>query len=125
MADLLKQLLKKYPPDIRELVQEMRMVLLKDIPKEKVYLGWSTIYYSFTDRTKDLVIAIGLMPNRLNLYFRRGTDLNDPNELLEGTGKNMRHVKIFESKQIRSRAVNALIKQAIALAKSDQKQKSS
>jgi hypothetical protein len=117
MSNDLSTLLKKYPPDIRELVQEMRAVLLKTFPHEKVYLGWSTIYYSFTDRTKDLVIAIGPMPDRLNLYFRRGTDLADPDELLEGTGKNMRHVKVYESKQIRSRALKALIKQAIVLAK--------
>jgi hypothetical protein len=125
MSNDLTTLLKKYPPDIRELVQEMRGMLIKSIPNEKVYLGWSTIYYTFTGSTKDLVIAIGPMPDRLNLYFKRGIDLNDPDELLEGTGKSMRHVKVYESKQIRSRAVNALIKQAVALAKSDQKQKSS
>ena len=116
MSNDLTTLLKKYPPGIRELVQEMRAVLLKNIPKEKVYLGWGTIYYTFTGSTKDLVIAIGPMPDRLNLYFRRGTDLADSDELLEGTGKNMRHVKVYESKQIRSRAVKALIKQAVALA---------
>jgi hypothetical protein len=87
-------------------------------------LGWSTIYYTFTGSTKDLVVAIGPMPNRLNLYFKRGIDLADSAELLEGTGKSMRHVKVYESKQIRSRALKALIKQAVALAKADQKQKS-
>jgi hypothetical protein len=117
MVDPLKQLLKKYPPDTRRLVQEMRRVLLKTLPNEKVYLGWSTIYFTLTGRTKDLIIAIGPMPDRLNLYFARGVDLDDPNELLEGTGKKMRHVKIFESKQIRSRALKALIKQAVTIAK--------
>jgi hypothetical protein len=118
MSNDLNTLLKKYPPDIRELVQEMRAVLLKTISNEKVYLGWSTIYYSLTGSTKDLIIAIGPMPDQLNLYFARGVDLDDPEELLEGTGKKMRHVKIYEAKQIRSRALKALIKQAVALAKS-------
>ncbi len=95
----------------------MRAVLFKSIPNEKVFLGWSTIYYSLTGSTRDLIIAIGPMPNRLNLYFARGVDLDDPNELLEGTGKKMRHVKISESKQIRSRALKALIKHAVAIAK--------
>jgi hypothetical protein len=117
MSNDLTTLLKKYPPDIRALVQELRAVLLKSVPNEKTYLGWSAIYYTQTSSAKSLIIAIGPMPNRVNLYFSRGIDLADPNELLEGTGKKMRHVKIFESKQIRSRALKALIKQAVALAK--------
>lgn len=119
MADLLQQLLNKYPLDIRELALQMREVILKTMPNEKVYLGWGTIYFSLTGRAKDLVVAIGPMPDRINVYFARGADLDDPGKLLEGTGKKMRHVKVFESKQIRSRALKALIKQAVAIAQAD------
>lgn len=123
MSTQLNTLLKKYPPGTRQLVRQMRAVLLKKIPDEKVYLGWSSVYYTFTGSPKNLVIAIGPMPDRINLYFGRGADLADPQGLLEGTGKKMRHVKVYDAKQIRSRALAALIKSAVALGQAEQQRK--
>ena len=56
--------------------------------------------------------------NWINLGFYQGAHLPDPSELLEGTGKNMRHVKIRSLKEISNPAVEALIKAALAERKS-------
>ena len=50
----------------------------------------------------------------VNLGFYRGAHLPDAEALLEGTGKNMRHVKIRSQKEARRPAIKALIKTALA-----------
>lgn len=52
--------------------------------------------------------------NWINLGFYKGAHLSDPDDLLEGTGKNMRHVKIRNLDDISNPATNALIKAALA-----------
>jgi hypothetical protein len=39
--------------------------------------------------------------NHVTFGFVRGTSLSDPGELLEGTGENLRHVKLKDAKQLR------------------------
>src|SRR5262245_31640216 len=43
---------------------------------------------------KGLICGIALQSGWVNLMFSRGTDLPDPDQLLEGTGKRARHVKL-------------------------------
>ena len=54
-------------------------------------------------------------PDHVNLVFFRGAELDDPDKLLEGTGKGMRHVKIWSAKDIRKRAITDLIRSAVSL----------
>jgi hypothetical protein len=52
----------------------------------------------------------------VNLAFSRGTDLADPQGLLEGTGKRIRHVKAHAAPDARTATVRALVRQAARLA---------
>ncbi len=74
------------------------MALLRELlpdAQEKVYpTGWKTIVYSFSGGMKDAMCAVNPQKKYVNLNFGRGVDLKDPKELLEGTGKSIRHVKI-------------------------------
>ena len=49
----------------------------------------------------------------VNLGFYQGVDLADPNELLEGTGARMRHVKIRSVDDAKRPEVRALIEAAL------------
>lgn len=49
----------------------------------------------------------------VNLGFYQGIDLADPQELLEGTGAKMRHVKIRSIDDAKRSEVRALIKAAL------------
>jgi hypothetical protein len=53
----------------------------------------------------------------VSLVFMRGIDLEDPDRLLEGTGKNIRHVKLRSPEQAREMqiALRELIKAASML----------
>ncbi len=57
---------------------------------------------------------IGVQKSHVNLGFYYGASLPDTDGLLEGTGKNLRHVKIRSLEFAESSAVRALLKTAIA-----------
>jgi hypothetical protein len=48
----------------------------------------------------------------VNVGFFRGAELADPERLLEGTGKFMRHVKLSPGRNVDARALTALIETA-------------
>ncbi len=56
---------------------------------------------------------IAVQGAHVNLGFYQGAWLTDPDGLLEGTGKNLRHVKLRDVPSCKSKAVTALLKQAI------------
>jgi hypothetical protein len=53
-----------------------------------------------------------VLKNHVNLAFLRGAELTEARELLEGTGKGMRHIKVRSPKDIRKQAFAALVKEA-------------
>ncbi|MCA9943591.1 MAG: hypothetical protein KC449_08935, partial [Anaerolineales bacterium] len=52
---------------------------------------------------------IALFKARLNLGFYYGSDLPDPEKLLEGSGKNLRHIKISHPEQLQNPALHDLV----------------
>jgi uncharacterized membrane protein YdjX (TVP38/TMEM64 family) len=53
--------------------------------------------------------------NHVTLGFQKGALLDDPASLLEGSGKELRHLKFRETSDIDERAVRALLEQAVRL----------
>lgn len=56
---------------------------------------------------------IGAHGNYVNLGFNRGSELADPEGLLEGTGKKFRHVKIQKPEDVTRPALRELLRAAI------------
>ena len=52
--------------------------------------------------------------SHVNVGFFQGADLPDPEGLLEGTGKFMRHVKVSPDVEVNAAALSALIRAAYA-----------
>jgi hypothetical protein len=52
--------------------------------------------------------------NHVNLGFNHGTELNDPEGLLEGSGKLIRHIRIDDARVLKKSGVKDLIAQAVA-----------
>jgi hypothetical protein len=57
----------------------------------------------------------GLMPQRdtVNFILFRGAELDDPDDLIEGTGRSMRHVKLRSTRDIRPAQFQAFIRQSL------------
>ena len=68
-----------------------------------------------------------IMPfgDRVNLGFYHGTAVSDPEGLLEGAGKEARHVKIRDIGAVSSPAIRALVAESISERRAAQKKAAS
>ena len=55
---------------------------------------------------------VNVFTAHVNVGFFQGTELPDPNGLLDGTGKFMRHVKVRPEKELDEAALTKLIEEA-------------
>ena len=64
---------------------------------------------------RDMVCLVGAFSRHVGVEFWRGGSLPDPHGLLEGTGKNLRHVKLRTLEEARSPHFAALVSAAVRL----------
>jgi len=60
------------------------------------------------------ICYIAPLKDRINLGFNRGAVLPDPDGLLEGTGKLLRHIKVKKADLLAKPALRALIEAALS-----------
>ena len=87
-------LLADYPLEIRDTADQLRLLVKQTIPavREVAYPGWRGIGYHHPQR--GYFCAIFPQENGVRLAFEHGVDLPDPDNLLEGNGKQVRYVTI-------------------------------
>jgi hypothetical protein len=71
-------------------------VILEEAPdaSESIYQVYTVaIWFGFSGKMKDMFCYIATSARHINLGFPRGSTLPDPNRVLEGDGKTMRHIK--------------------------------
>jgi hypothetical protein len=107
--------LKGYAPQVREIAVRAREAILSVFPDatEKVYPGWKVIQYGAGPEMKSVFAAISPLRERVNLGLANGVDLPDPQGLLEGDGKAIRHVKLASPEAASAPAVKELIRGAL------------
>ena len=89
--------LKRFDPAIRELALDARELVLKALaPSNESVLDVYVLAmnYGFSERMKDQVVYIAVYTKHINLGFHWGARMDDPEGVLEGSGKQMRHIKI-------------------------------
>jgi hypothetical protein len=78
-------------PALQKIVRGLRSLIKKIVPETKTTVNaWGIP----TFETKDPFCFYMVGKNHVTFGFHYGTSLPDPNGLLEGTGKNLRHVKL-------------------------------
>ena len=115
----------KYDPPIAKLGKALRAKLRARLPGlfEVVYVYANqdalVIAYSPTGRGYDAPCSIGLYPDGVNLYFGQGALLakSDPNKLLQGHGKTVRHVALNRAADFDRAEIQAFVAAALKLAK--------
>jgi hypothetical protein len=80
-------------------------------PKLSRVTKWANRWYA----GRDLIVVIGAFRHHVGVEFWRGSSLPDPDRLLEGTGKNLRHVKLHTLEDASSPSFERLIRSAVAL----------
>ncbi len=84
-------------PELRPLVKRLREIVLEIDPAavEVVRLGDRAATYGLGPKKMSEGYVYILPHSRwVNLGFYKGADLSDPDGLLEGSGKKLRHIKI-------------------------------
>ena len=111
--------LKGYAPPVREIAVKARETILSVLPgaTEKVYPGWKVIQYGAGADMKAVFAAISPQRERVNLGLAHGANLPDPEGLLEGDGKAIRHVKLTSPEAAGAPAVRELIRGAVQAVK--------
>ncbi len=108
-----EELFTSSTPEVQSIGYKLRELVYEIIPdaSETVYLGMKIALY------KKEVEICGIQPagDRCNFYLTRGVYLLDPEGLLEGSGKRLRHVKVRSVVCMAAQGIRDLLKQAVAL----------
>ena len=115
----------KYEPAVAKLGKALRAKLRDRLPGllEVVYVYDTqdslVISYSPTESGPDGVCAIALYPRCVKLFFGQGAQLSksDPNKLLQGRGKTVRHVVLNAVADFDRAEIEVLMAAALKLAK--------
>jgi hypothetical protein len=115
MQSKVEQILMKYDESISSLGLHLREFLLSQLDgfTEIPDLSANIIAYGYGTGYIDMVCTIIPSKKGIKLGFYKGSELPDPESLLTGSGKVHRYVEIKSEKDIRSRAIKQLVKEAI------------
>jgi hypothetical protein len=111
--------LTAYDRTIANLALALREIILEEQPdaSESVYQVYTVaIWFGFSGKMKDMFCYITTNAGHVNLGFPRGTSLPDPNRVLEGDGKTMRHIKFSSLADVERPFVRRYIQAAMELA---------
>jgi hypothetical protein len=111
-----KEAIARSNPRVKQLANALRKLII-DVYPEVVEVPWS----------RQQIIGYGVGPKKMtehfcyiapygahvNLGFNYGLVLPDPDKLLEGAGKNFRHVKIRTPGDVEQPALRRLLKAAV------------
>ena len=96
--------LAPYDPHISKLALALREVVLEEAPDaiESIVKSYAvSIGFSFTGKPlKDGFCHVVAYSSHVNLGFNHGALLPDPNKILEGKGKTIRHLTIHDQREL-------------------------
>ena len=108
--------LEAYDRHISDLALALREIVLEEAPDatEWIYQVYTVaIWFGYSGKMKDMFCYIATNAGHVNLGFPRGATLPDPNRVLEGEGKTMRHVKFASRRDVERPFVRRYIRAAM------------
>jgi len=109
--------LASYDPHVADLTLALREVVLEEAPDaiESIVKGYAVaIGFSFTGKPlKDGFCHIVTYSSYVNLGFNRGALLPDPNRVLAGKGKMIRHITIRDQKELERQFIRRYLQASI------------
>ena len=114
--DPIEAFFASYTPEVQAISRELRAMVKSGMPEanEVLFARHNHIGYLFTESMRDRVCYICPLQDYVRLGFDFGGHLADPERMLEGTGKRMRHVKVRTVKEAGHPALRQLVKAAWA-----------
>jgi hypothetical protein len=115
MNEGFEEIVSQADPKVEALARRAQ-ALIEEVMPNVVKVAWPTqeiIGYGVgPKKMSEQFCYIAVLKSRINLGFYYGSDLPDPQNLLEGTGESMRHIKISKLEQLENPSVRDLIQAA-------------
>ncbi|MCI4341680.1 MAG: DUF1801 domain-containing protein [Thermoplasmata archaeon] len=109
---------KDFPAELTSDIEaEAHRAVRRVAPRAGRTRKWNNDWYA----GQDLVCCIAAFRAHVGVEFWCGSTLVDPHGLLEGTGKNLRHVKLRSAKEARNPRFAALVRSAFKLDQQSEK----
>ena len=108
----------KFTPEVAALTRALMERMKTRIPGAviPVYDNYNALAIGFgpSDRVKDVVLSLAVMPRWVTLCFMWGVRLSDPDGMLKGEGSQIRHVRLMTAEALDDPRIDGLIAQALA-----------
>ena len=101
--------IEKAAPAQREVLSALRALIANSSKLVQEDFKWGRPVY----RMSEDICYLQVTKNYVNLGFFNYMKIEDPRNLLEGTGDKMRHVKFKQVDEVDGEVIGAMIKQAI------------
>jgi hypothetical protein len=99
-------------PALKDVVSAVRRLVKQTVPAAAEAINpWGMPVFELNGTLCFLMVG----KQHVTLGFAQGTSLSDPARLLEGTGKNIRHVKLKKAEQVGDLHLRNLIIEAAVL----------
>ena len=112
----------RFDPGVAKVIRAARSALRRRLPTaiEQVYDNYNflAIGYCTTERTSDCIVSMAASAKGVALSFYYGATLPDPDRILLGGGTQNRFVRLPTAATLAEPAVEALLRSAIAQARS-------
>jgi hypothetical protein len=109
-AEWLERNLVGKPSVLRGISKRLRELVREALPEVTERLNpWHV--YSFGGRQDFCYLAV--YRQHVSLGFIKGTSLRDPGQLLEGTGKDLRHIKFQRAEDLTRTGLRELVVEAV------------
>ena len=106
--------LENLPIEKKPTVETLRRLIGSVAPEAHEIIYHDALGYGPTDAGFDRILYVTVFEKHLNLGFFFGGFLPDPEGLLVGSGKRMRHLKIRSLQEAENPAITRLLAQAWA-----------
>lgn len=109
-----------FDPKVQETALLLRAFVLDNFPEtnELIYEKSNAlaIGYSLSDKTRDMFCHVAVYTKHVNIGFDWGTALDDPEQLLKGTGNRIRHITVTDYSAFPAAYVKKMLEQAHEIA---------
>ena len=91
------------------IARKLRTIIKSVMPQAHEMIYHEVINYSLSPSMAERLVYLAVMKNHVRLGFMFGGYLPDPDHMLAGEGKQLRHVKVSTLKQASQPALKRLV----------------
>ena len=117
--DVFEVWLAEQPVASHQLIRDIRAAIIASGHNFMEGIKWGTPGYWLPEISRRNICYIAPHSNYVRLGFFNGATMPDPQNLLEGTGKKLRHIKVYEVNDKNRQSLTNYIKASTHLAIAD------